>query len=85
MLELENYELRPNPVQAVIVTRENVKDVAEWCGGNVIDTAGYTYLDVPSIEGFRRIPMGDVVIYNEDGKFYPLSRTTFERRYRRKE
>lgn len=85
MLEIEKYELRPYPVQAVIVTRENVVDVAEWCSGNVITSAGYTYLEVPSVEGFRRIPMGDVVIHNEEGKFYPLSRTTFERRYQRKD
>ena len=35
----EKYKLKLKPVDAVFVTEDNYREVAEWCGGTVIDDA----------------------------------------------
>lgn len=34
-MDIKTFDRKPFSVQAVQVTRENMKDVAEWCGGTV--------------------------------------------------
>lgn len=34
-MDLKTYDRKPFSVQAVQVTRDNLKEVAEWCGGSV--------------------------------------------------
>lgn len=34
-MDLESFERKPYPVRAVQVTDENIRDVANWCGGEV--------------------------------------------------
>lgn len=55
------YRKKPVVVDAVQVTRENVADVAAWCGGRVIEIAKpgnpsdvYIALDIPTLEGVMR-------------------------------
>ena len=35
----EKWKLKTKPVDAVFVTEDNCREVAEWCGGTVIDGA----------------------------------------------
>lgn len=55
------YRLRPREVEAMQVTRENAKDVAEWCGGKVYESAKpsdptdiYIAVDFPTLNGKKR-------------------------------
>lgn len=57
----EKYRKKPIVIDAVQVTRENVADVAKWCGGRVIEvekpgdpTDVYVALDIPTLEGVMR-------------------------------
>lgn len=40
MIETVRYVRKPFPVEEVQVTAENMKDVAEWCGGEIVETPG---------------------------------------------
>lgn len=46
-LEVREFTRRSFPVQAVEVTEENLKEVAQWCGGKVKTFHGETYIHVP--------------------------------------
>ena len=55
------YRKKPVVIEAVQVTRENVADVAAWCGGRVIEIAKpgdpsdvYIALEIPTLEGLMR-------------------------------
>mgnify|MGYP003409105752 FL=1 len=55
------YRKKPVEVEAIQVTRENVKEVANWCGGRVVSLSSsrdpqdeYVALDIPTLEGVMR-------------------------------
>jgi hypothetical protein len=93
MQEVQEYIHKPDPVLAVRITRENYEEVATWCGGHPLSIGKasdpsdvYIAVEVPTMEGVRRTPVGDYIVKNQaTGRFYPLSAETFERRYQRKE
>lgn len=57
----KTYRKRPVEIQAWQLTRDNVQEVADWCGGRVIFKAKpsdpediYIALDIPTLEGVMR-------------------------------
>ena len=76
-------------VYAVQVTEHNGEELARWCGGHytrlvktvqpplVADT-----IDVPDfVRGYRKAHIGDWIIKNDEGDFYPISEENFQDRY----
>ena len=57
----ERYRKKPVEIEAMQLTRENVAEVAAWCGGRVVEdpkpsdpTDVYVALDIPTLEGVMR-------------------------------
>jgi len=54
-MEIKTFDRKPFSVEAVQVTRENMKDVAEWCGGKV-DTKTTPTKNGTKREKFVKVP-----------------------------
>lgn len=57
----KKYRKKPVTIEAMQLTRDNVHDVAAWCGGRVIKESNsadrndvYIALDIPTLEGIMR-------------------------------
>ena len=62
--------------EARTITAENAKQIAEWCGGrlveeqNALDSSIKTPgINVLTTEGVQRASMGDTIIHKSDGTF----------------
>ena len=91
------YRKKPVIIEAVALTRNNVHDVAAWCGGRVIEEGKasdpsdvYLALDIPTLEGVMRgetmdpsgrYPHGDWIIKGVGGEFYPIEASIFRETY----
>lgn len=60
-MSVQKYRKKPVEIEAMQLTRENVDEVAAWCGGRVIRDAKpgdptdvYVALDIPTLEGTMR-------------------------------
>jgi hypothetical protein len=42
----EKYTRRPFEIEAIRITKENFNEVAEWCGGEILDHNGKQYIKV---------------------------------------
>lgn len=82
MIETTKYSRKSFDVDAVLVTEENINEVAEWCGGEVRytkprpDRESNPYVKVrvfrPMGERQTRAYVGDWVLYAGTGyKVYP--------------
>lgn len=94
---MTRYRKKPVEIEAMPLTRENVDQVAQWCGGRVVHeesprdrTDVYVALDIPTLEGTMRAqavdlsgrhPHGDVVIRGVQGEFYPCKPDIFAATY----
>ena len=47
MLKIQEFSRKTFTVEAVEVTEENLKEVAQWCGGRVKMNGGDPYVHVP--------------------------------------
>lgn len=57
---------RTNPLQAVHVTKENMADVAKWCGGTIVEQrVGRRVVKVPGLH--PTVATASPLIYDEDG------------------
>ena len=90
MSEPKKYRKRPVVIEAMILTRDNVHEVARWCGGRVVEkvkpgdpTDVYIGLDIPTLEGVMRAETSDYVIRGVNGEFYPCKPDIFEKTYER--
>lgn len=84
----QKFRKKPVVIEAMQLTRENVTDVALWCGGRVYEegkasdrTDVYLALDIPTLEGTMRGQVGDFVIRGVQGEFYPCKPDIFEQTY----
>ena len=98
MIYPRKFIKRPVEIEAVSLTRENVRDVAAWCGGRVIEEGKssdpsdvYLGLDIPTLEGVMRgetmdssgrYPHGDWIIKGVGGEFYPCKPDIFNKTYK---
>jgi hypothetical protein len=69
------YKRRPNPVQAVSITKDNVEEVAIWCGGEPVTeidalhkTVTYVGINVPTVNGVERASETDFIFKNPRGE-----------------
>lgn len=93
----KQFRKKPVTIEAVALTRNNVHDVAAWCGGRVIEEGKasdpsdvYLALDIPTLEGVMRgetmdpsgrYPHGDWIIKGARGEFYPIEASIFRETY----
>lgn len=71
MIEVDKYQRRPFFVEAVKVTVDNMREVAEWCNGSIIETTKETYIKVkvkrPTNHRQTTALIGDWVLSSEYG------------------
>lgn len=93
----QKFRKKPVIIEAMLLTRSNVHEVARWCGGRVIEEAKssdpsdvYIAVDIPTLEGVMRAetmdvsgryPHGDAVIHGINGEFYPCKPDIFDKTY----
>lgn len=70
-MELQNFVRRSFAVKAVRVTKENIWELAEWCGGTVTDIHGDIHIKVdvkrPLNEKQTQAHVGDWVLNTKKG------------------
>jgi hypothetical protein len=69
--EVEQFLRRPYPVEAVLVTEENMAAVAKWCQGDIRNTTDGKYIKVrvhrPLNERQTKAFPGDRILYAGTG------------------
>jgi hypothetical protein len=82
------YRKKPVVVEARELTKENVNEIAEWCGGdatseNVLNGVGRNGLAmvIYTLEGAMIAREGDFIIKGVAGEFYPCRSDIFQDTY----
>lgn len=81
------YRVKPDRQKAVKVTETNKQDIAQWCGGEVMEKGSIEereakgVLYIPSLQGPLSADVGDYVAQDESGRFNVFSADRFEARY----
>ncbi len=85
MNRIMTYRPRGSEVEAIQVTPQNVRSIAQWCGGRIIEEATDQKKDVsivvPTLEGNMRAREGDWVAKNTDGSFVQFNSAYFDSEY----
>lgn len=83
----EAYRTKPNQIEAVKLTAENVDDLANVVGGRAVQERDpetgnvYVGLNIPTLEGTMRASEGDFVIHGTHGEYYPCKPDIFNHKY----
>lgn len=78
----KHYTAKPVTIQAVEWKGDNISEIAEFVG-----RADYTHraddnaLDIHTTEGVMAAKIGDFIIRDVRGKFYPCDSTVFHHKY----
>ena len=90
-MEIREYQHAPELVEAVEVVGGQVEDVVSWINkySNLRGIVGQTairgrageYVDIQTPEGMRRAGLGDYVLHDGAGEFWPVPKSIFARRY----
>lgn len=83
-----HYKLIEDGVWAVQVTKENVEEVAVWCGGQVVqetsainETEKFVGINVPTLNGNERASERDFILENSRGEKSVKKAAEFLRNY----
>lgn len=72
------------------VTPENLRDIAAWCGGTrmrdaVCESDGWglddPYIQIPNPMGLQRAEWGDRVYRDENGDFWSIRESKFQKEF----
>ena len=74
----QRFRKRPVVIEAVQLTRANLLDVANWCGGQA-RTSGRVL--IPTLEGEMQADLGDWIIRGVADEFYPCKPDIFAATY----
>lgn len=80
---MPKYRKKPVIVEAKQLTEENMVEIKEWCGGELITnshTEGYD-LFINTLEGLMHADINDYIIRGVEGEFYPCKPDIFEKTY----
>ncbi|GAB2918558.1 hypothetical protein ACFMQL_20460 [Nonomuraea fastidiosa] len=90
-MDVRLYQHAPEIVEAVQVVGGQVPEVVAWINerSNLRGIVGRTalrgrsgeYVDIKTPEGVRRAGLGDYVVHNGAGEFWPVPKSIFERRF----
>ena len=82
------YMKKPVVIAAHQLTKENLKELAQWCGGRAkeepkpSDPTDVAYwLEIPTLEGTMHARIGDYIIKGVQGEFYSCREDIFEQTY----
>jgi hypothetical protein len=85
---LKKYVHVPVEVEAVMLTKDNAEEVAQWCGGRIVEEVNpldrddvYVGINFPTYDGNKRLSQGMVLVRNSRGGFQALSKIQFEKMY----
>lgn len=79
--QVATYRKRPVEVQAIRLFRENVGEVAAWCGGTVMASKDTTIVLIQTLEGLMEAREFDWVVRGVVGEFYPVRADVFSETY----
>lgn len=86
-LNIKRYQVKPDNQEAVAVTKDNLSDIAKWCGGSVMEGMGVEpgnkgdYLYIPTIAGPMSARPGEIVAKDSNGRFNVFDKDRFNRKY----
>lgn len=87
-MTVQKFTTRVDEIEAMQITLDNVDEVAQWCGGEVIREAKasdptdvWTAVTVPMISGPVDLAVGYYVIKNSRGRFEGMTATAFHQKY----
>lgn len=79
------YQKKPVVVQATQLSPATAKDLAEWCGGQLVEEIDpldsnkkFVAINLPTLEGARRASEGDWVVKGTRGEFYRVDDAEFK-------
>lgn len=85
MLKIKWYIKKPIPVEAVLLTEENLRDVKNWIeenNGEAIIPTSAKFLSILTKEGYlKAYPNKHYIIRGTFGEFYPVEKGIFEATY----
>lgn len=78
------FKKRPDIVEAREFTNDSAKDIIAWSNGAVVRYGtSEMYLVIYSSDGEKTASLGDWIVKDVDGSFYPVHRTLFIQTYKR--
>lgn len=84
----QKFRKKPVVVEAMLYDGANAKQVAAWCGGEVVDDRVgdddndvTIYVRISTLEGNMNASPGDYVIRGVSGEYYPCKPDIFEKTY----
>ncbi len=90
-MEIKHYKPTNDTVEAVEVNGHDLSDVVKWINENsklrgivgqtAIRGRSAEYIDVQTPEGMRRAVLGDYIVHDGSGAFWPIARVIFERSF----
>ena len=84
-MQLKRFRKRPIAIKAILLTTENVVEVAEWCGARIRQPGNPGFnpaiIEIPTLEGPHTAISGDWIIQGIKGEFYPCKAGIFELTY----
>jgi len=85
MLKIKRYIKKPIPVEAVLLTEENLRAVKTWIeenGGEAIIPTSAKSLSILTKEGYlKAFPNKHYIVRGTFGEFYPVEKEIFEATY----
>lgn len=82
--EVKKFRKKPVVIEAVQLEVKNLKDVKDWCGGEVWSRPPFRAvigLTIKTLEGNMNAEIGDWIIKGIKGEFYPCKPEIFEMTY----
>lgn len=86
--EPKRYRLITVSVEAVRLSKTNLRTASVWCGGLPIEETDvlepslkYVALNIPTVNGVKRASEGQYILKSSDGTFSVMDALEFERRY----
>lgn len=71
------YKSKPKYIEAERLTKDNVDQITEWCGGDTVkEYNAFNHdeilvgINVPTLNGNRRASEGDFICKGDHGRFY---------------
>ena len=72
--QIKKFQKKPVTIEAIRLDLRNLKEVKDWCGGEVWSRPPFravTGLTISTLEGKMNAEFGDWIIKGVKGEFYP--------------
>ena len=86
-INIKRYQVKPDNQEAVEVTKQNMLDIAKWCGGVTMEGQGMEegdkgeYLYIPTMAGPISARPGEIVAKDSNGRFNVFDKDRFNLKY----